>query len=220
MAGAEPVGRDLAAYYARRAAEYDRIYDRPERQEELARLRARLREDFSGRRVLELACGTGYWTAVIAETALAVEAQDINEEVLTIARARGLDPSRVRFGLGDAYAPPSGRAADAGLAAFWWSHLPRARWESFLAVFRAALAPGAIAVFVDNNYVAGSSTPVARRDAAGDTWQVRRLADGSAHEVLKNFPSPDELRAAFAGHAAEVEIESLRYYWRLRCRFW
>ena len=31
-------------------------------------------------------------------------------------------------------------------------------------------------------------------DAAGDTWQERRLEDGSSHRVLKNFPTAEELR--------------------------
>ncbi|HEY6168738.1 MAG TPA: class I SAM-dependent methyltransferase, partial [Verrucomicrobiae bacterium] len=58
-------GGQLAEYYARRAGEYERIYAKPERQADLAALRARLAEAFRGRRVLEIACGTGYWTEVI-----------------------------------------------------------------------------------------------------------------------------------------------------------
>ena len=53
---------ELAAYYAQRAAEYERIYAKPERQADLAALRARFGKLFKGKRVLELACGTGYWT--------------------------------------------------------------------------------------------------------------------------------------------------------------
>ena len=44
---------DLLGYYARRAAEYERIYARPERQADLSRLRRRLGELLAGRDVLE-----------------------------------------------------------------------------------------------------------------------------------------------------------------------
>lgn len=52
----------LTAYYAKRAAQYERIYARPERQAELAALRMRVAGLCAGKKVLEIACGTGYWT--------------------------------------------------------------------------------------------------------------------------------------------------------------
>ena len=70
-------------------------------------------------------------------------------------------------------------------------------------------------VFFDNVYVAGSSTPLSRTDAYGNTYQLRRLDNGSTHEVLKNFPTEPELRDTVAGLADEVHAEFLRYYWIL-----
>ncbi|MDB6154956.1 MAG: hypothetical protein JWL90_3409 [Chthoniobacteraceae bacterium] len=64
----------LVDYYSRRAAEYERIYEKPERQEALAELGVRLRGLLADQRVLELACGTGYWTAIIAHSAQSVMA--------------------------------------------------------------------------------------------------------------------------------------------------
>ncbi len=78
----------LADYYAKRATEYERIYAKPERQADLAALRARIGKIFKGKHVLELACGTGYWTDVIASSAAQVTALDVNEEVLKIARTK------------------------------------------------------------------------------------------------------------------------------------
>jgi len=43
---------------------------------------------------------TGYWTAVAAEAVTHVTAFDVNESVLELARAKGLDPRRVEFLLG------------------------------------------------------------------------------------------------------------------------
>lgn len=52
----------MADYYARRAREYDQVYFKPERQSDIRALEAWLPEPFAGRRVLEIACGTGWWT--------------------------------------------------------------------------------------------------------------------------------------------------------------
>src|SRR5512139_3358768 len=104
----------LTDYYAQRASEYERIYAKPERQADLRRLEALVRTLLAGRRVLELACGTGYWTQVMAESSAQVTALDANEEVLAIARAKRYPEGRVRFGIGDCYAPPDfGRGHDA-----------------------------------------------------------------------------------------------------------
>ena len=93
----------LADYYARRAPEYERIYQKPERQEDLRTLRARVAQTFAGRRVVEIACGTGWWTEILAGTAHSVTATDINDEVLAVARAKGLDRARVSFQRCDAF---------------------------------------------------------------------------------------------------------------------
>jgi demethylmenaquinone methyltransferase/2-methoxy-6-polyprenyl-1,4-benzoquinol methylase len=95
MAGT--VTPQLEAYYAKRAREYERIYDKAERQDELAWLRGRLPALFEGRRVLEIACGTGYWTQFIARNAVHVNACDINESVLEIAREKPIPKGRVTF---------------------------------------------------------------------------------------------------------------------------
>lgn len=207
----------LADYYARRAPEYERFYDKPERQADLAVLRERLARLLGGRSVLEVACGTGYWTAVIAPHAHAVTALDLNEEVLALARDKLLPAGKVEFLRADVYALPDfGRRHDALFAGFWWSHVPRARLDAFLAGCVRAAAPGAMLAFLDGRYVEGSSTPIARRDAEGNGYQTRRLDDGSVHEVMKNYPEESELiqRASRFGWGAHVEL--LLTFWAPR----
>ena len=70
-------------------------------------------------------------------------------------------------------------------------------------------------VMLDNRYVEGSSTPIARRDDEGNTWQQRRLADGSTHEVLKNFPTEAEAREALGGRAQRIRWTEHTHYWVL-----
>jgi len=207
---------DLLEYYARRAAEYERIYAKPERQADLAALRARIAALFAGRRVLEIACGTGYWTQVIASSAQSVTALDAAEETLDLARARSYATATVEFRRGDAYSLPDlGRMHDAAFAGFWWSHVPLARLDAFLDGLAQAVAPGALVAFLDNRYVEGSSTPVSRRDEQGNTYQQRTLEDGSRHEVLKNFPTEEDLRGRAKARGEDVSVERFEYYWLL-----
>ena len=151
----------LAQYYAKRAAEYERIYAKPERQTDLDALRRRIGRMFAAKKVLELACGTGYWTEVIAGGASGVSALDANEEVLQIARTKSYPAGRVELLTGDCYAPPDfNRRHDALFAGFWWSHVPLERLDSFIETATRSVVPGALMAFLDNRYVAGSSTPV------------------------------------------------------------
>jgi demethylmenaquinone methyltransferase/2-methoxy-6-polyprenyl-1,4-benzoquinol methylase len=209
----------LVDYYAQRAREYERIYDKPERQADLAVLRKVLRDELAGHEVLEVACGTGYWTEMIAGTAASVVAVDINREVLEIARTKNFSKRNVMIEQRDVYrlllAPDR---FSAGLAAFWWSHVPKRRLGDFLQQFHCSLQPNALVVFIDNRFVAGSSTPIARTDDEGNCYQTRILDNGVRYEVLKNFPNESEVRSVVSRFASSVEYTELDYYWHLAYR--
>ena len=208
---------ELQHYYARRAREYERVYAKPERQEDLAKLTTLVCELLAGRDVLELACGTGWWTERVAPVVRSLVACDTSDEVLEVAARKRYPEGRVTLTPGDAYGlhTVEGRF-DAALAGFWWSHVPRPRLSEFLAGLHRRLDPGARVVFLDNRYVEGSSTPIAEHDDEGNTYQRRPLDDGSTHRVLKNFPSRDEVTELLRGHAQRMEFVELPYFWCLR----
>jgi SAM-dependent methyltransferase len=210
----EDADAGLLDYYRRRAKEYEAIYARPERQADLAELRSLIGGRFEGARVLEVACGTGYWTQVIAGAAREVLATDLADEPMRIAKAKRYARQNVAFAAADAYAlgEPLGRF-DAAFAGFWWSHVPRERVGEFLASLHGRLKEGARVLLLDNLYVEGSSTPVAGIDAAGNTYQMRRLGDGSRVRVLKNFVTEGELRERIGPHAGAFRFTALQYYW-------
>ena len=70
------MSKSMADYYQARAPEFEIVYDKPERQADLATLRSWLAEEARGTTLLEVACGAGYWTGVAAATAKAVVATD------------------------------------------------------------------------------------------------------------------------------------------------
>jgi len=205
----------LQDYYAARASVYDKVYLKPERQTNLRDIQAWLSEVFVKRSVLEIACGTGYWTQFYAPAAARVVAIDSAEETLCIAEGR-LHGSNVLLLAGDAYKlPVLDGTFDGAFAGFWWSHIPQSRVAEFLTGMHAVLLPGTKIVFLDNRYVPGSSTPISECDAEGNTYQLRQLEDGSMHRVLKNFPSRDELLAAVDSCAEVCEYHEWDYFWAL-----
>jgi len=211
------IADQMARYYALSAQQHDSVYDKPERQEDLDELHEKVAEALRGHKVIELACGTGYWTETIASTAASVLATDINPEMLELARARKLDNVELRQA--DAFDLP----ADLGeftacFAGFWWSHVKREEQERFLAHLRARLGKNILLVLLDNTYVEGSSTSIARTDAEGNTYQIRRVPDGQRYEVIKNFPSDSTLRKKIGSSVREIRIARLEYYWMLTCR--
>jgi len=219
----------LAKYYAERAPYYERVYHKPERQSDLRQLREMVVAACAGKNVLEVACGTGYWTEIISSAAASIVALDFNEEVLAFARSKPMPPGKVTFLQGDAYALQRlPRQFDAALVGFWWSHVPRARLDEFLLGLHQALEPGAIVIAFDNAHVQGSGTPLSRKDsdgnplshraADGNTYQERVLDDGSMHRIVKNFPTENELRAVLEGIATDIKVEFLTYYWLLTYR--
>jgi SAM-dependent methyltransferase len=206
---------DSDAYYAARAATYEEIYDRPERREELVRLRDRVAELMEGHAVLEVACGTGYWTRQLAEVAASVTAVDTNPAMLAIAQRAPAEG--VEFVQADAYDLPATDRYTACFAGFWWSHVPRERQAAWLSGLQKKLGKDTLLVLIDNSYAEGSSTPIARTDAEGNTYQIRSLA-GERYEVLKNFPTDSTLRKRFAAHAREIRVMRLEHFWLLSCR--
>ncbi|MGI4848684.1 MAG: class I SAM-dependent methyltransferase [Janthinobacterium lividum] len=212
----------LAEYYAKRASHYDEVYAKPERQADLAALKQRLRETVAGQTVFELACGTGYWTEELAQTATTVLATDINPEMLALAQARNLPAGKVSYALADAndVKTEDGVKGRYGVcfAGFFWSHVKRDEQGAFLAQLGDRLGAGTMLVLIDNIYVEGSSTSIARTDLDGNTYQIRTLASGERFEVLKNFPTDSTLRKKLAASVRDIRITRVAHYWMLTGR--
>lgn len=211
------MNKDLVTYYKDRANEYEKIYALPERQEDLAAATALLKDLFRDKEVFEIACGTGYWTERIAETARSIFATDINQNVIELAEKKKYPANKVTFAVADLfeYRPP--KKYETLFAGFIWSHIPLQDLDRFVRISTNFVAPGGMLVLMDNNYVPESNRPITHRDEWGNTYQARTLDDGSAHLVLKNFPIEEFLWEKWKNTAARVEFYNLKYYWILAC---
>ena len=209
------VSRDMQAYYAARAPYYDAVYLKPERRNDIEFLAAHLPRRFAGRRVLEVACGTGYWTQFIAAQAASVVAADLLAEPLRFARQRP-HTGNVRYLLADAYDLPAGLGAfDGAFAGLWFSHVPVNARAAFFAALHSRLDAGARVIFLDNSAVQCRELPIVERDEEGNTFQYRTLRNGTQHRVLKNFPSETELMALVAPFARVSSFRQLEHFWML-----
>jgi len=203
----------MRSYYAFRAPEYDRVYELPERQGNLKNLKDWIPKVLSKRRVLEVACGTGYWTQFFAPVSQHVMATDASIETIEIAKKR-LGTNNVKFEIVDAYSIPDTLGQfDAAFAGFWISHVPQSRLQAFLTNLHRRMQPGSTVLFIDNEYVEGSNHPITEQDDEGNTYQTRKLLDGTFHRVLKNFPSENDLINMIDGLGVKPEYRKLDYYW-------
>jgi len=208
---------ELEIYYSRRASEYEKIYKKPERQADLESLK-RLAKDFlQNKSVLEIACGTGYWTEIISSTTHSIVAIDSSKEVLDIARFKSYNKKNVKFINDDALSLSKIKIEfDSAFCGFWLSHLKKKNLEPFIVNLQKKLKEDSVVVMIDNNYVEGSSTVVNRTDKEGNTYQLRKLEDGSEYELLKNFYSEVELKNIFRNYSVNFEIFNFKYYWMIK----
>jgi ubiquinone/menaquinone biosynthesis C-methylase UbiE len=182
--------RATAAYYERRAAEYDDWYEgtglfsarsRPGWHDEVAEVVALVGE-LEPARTLDVACGTGFLTRHLQGFVVAL---DQSPAMIAIAQHRLADGIAV---VGDSLALPFADGAfDRILTGHFYGHLPpdeRARFlaeaqrvASELVVIDTALRPG----------------------VAPEGYEERRLKDGSLHRVFKRYLVATELAAELAG---------------------
>jgi SAM-dependent methyltransferase len=211
----DPVTR----YYASSTQAADAALSRAERANDLSKVRERIAQLVRGQSVLELACGTGYWTEVIAATADKVLATDILDEMITRAQTRRFPEGKVAFRRVDGLDLPEDLGAfSCVFIGFWWSHLKRDEQDALLAQLRERLGHGVTLILLDDAYVEGSSTTIARTDAQGNTYEIVAAPDGERFELPKNYPADSALRKRLGGEVREIRIERLTYYWMLTCR--
>ncbi|MFX0066638.1 MAG: class I SAM-dependent methyltransferase [Candidatus Hermodarchaeota archaeon] len=204
----------MEEYYKRRANEYEEIYYRADktRQEENRKITDAFKNLLKGRKTLEIACGTGYWTQFLSETAQSIVATDLVPDVLEIAKRKHYR-CPVSFLIEDAYNLSfDARTFDGGLANFWFSHIPKRKIDSFLEGFHRVLQCGSRVFMADNVFVPGiGGTLITKKGDEDNTYKLRQLKDKSEHLVLKNYYTVDELLVMFQKYVPGFTQENIFY---------
>ena len=144
------IDHNSITYYDARAEEYEDVYKKPERRTDLDLLKRHISAVFTQLDVLEVACGTGYWTQFIARSARSIVAVDVNESVLNIARKKSYGTCPVTFLRNDVYSLEKAPfSSSAGFHAFWWSHIPLQDIPRFLQSFHSRLQDDSQVIMID-----------------------------------------------------------------------
>jgi ubiquinone/menaquinone biosynthesis C-methylase UbiE len=222
MSDAKMSNQQLAKYYALLGEALEDKYLEPDMDEDIDDMSIHLGNVLAGHTVLELGCGTGFWTEVAAESAKSVLAVDINASLVEIARQRqmaeGAD-GKVSFRVADALDLPEDIGSfSAVLVSFLWSHLTKAEQERLLATLKKRLGKDVLLVILDDAFVEGFSETIARTDAEGMTYQILTTPEGERLEVPKSYQSDSALRKRLGTVAKEIKIERIEFFWILTCR--
>ncbi len=215
-------------YYDERAPEYDdwffRLgrFDRGEDhrklwETEVRIVRNELARECPNRLVLEVACGTGLWTEVLARSANRVVCVDASEPMLTRAKSR-VGSATVEFIHSDIYHWKPEKQFDLIFFGFWISHIPTDRFENFWSFVNDALAAGGTVFFVDSLYNPETSAkdhPTPSRSGIVE----RKLNDGRSYSIIKIFHEPEDLQSRLEalGWTGQVQpTGEFFYYGRFR----
>ena len=219
-----PILGEMVEYYRARAAEYDEWFYRRGRFDrgeaanaawfaESAEVFAAFEALGVGGEVLELAPGTGIWTERLVRVARTVTAVDASPEMVAINRARlGAAAERVTYRLGDLFAWEPDREYDACCFGFWISHVPIERLDAFLVTVARALRPGGRVFFVDGRREPTSTAADHQLPAPDEQLMTRKLNDGRAFQIVKNFFDPAALAARCAAAGLDVDVRETATY--------
>lgn len=207
------------AYYRARSPEYDQWwlrtgkYDRGAQFlnrwiDETNHVRAALDEFGARGRVLEIACGTGWWTPQLAAKAEQITVIDASSEMLERCRARVAadkgSAAKLECLHSDIWEWRPVRRYHAVFFGFWLSHVPEARFDSFWEQVDRALLPGGRVFFVDSADPSGSSRTGG--PAEQTETERRELNDGRRYEIVKRYFDPGWLRQRLAGIGWDFEV--------------
>ena len=203
------------SYYRSRANEYDEWFLRRGRYDrgaewnrrwyaEVEEVRAELESFRPTGEVLELACGTGWWTAELARRADHVTAVDASPEVLEINHAKVGD-ERVSHIQADLFAWRPDALYDVVFFSFWLSHVPPEKFSTFWGLVRDALRPGGRVFFIDS---LSPEKPAVNERPPGDPTTVRQLNDGREFRIFKTFHRPEELEARLGELGWSIRVRS------------
>jgi len=197
-----------AEYYNLQAQHYhEKYYGNRSRAEAVLKHEINLlRSTFRNLDVIEIACGTGFWTESVAITADSVYATDINASMIDVAKRRLVHLDNVSLGVSDVFrVSREPRKYSGAFCVLFWCHIPVQRIEEFLAALCASLKPGSPVIFIDQ--LEDSDVKKHTTDRYGNRIAKREL-DGKPFFVVKNIHSATQLHNYLEDFA---EVGSVRY---------
>jgi ubiquinone/menaquinone biosynthesis C-methylase UbiE len=221
----ESLIQEQIAYYRARAPEYDQRLkdlkryislgggvanptDDPETDRETVFALGELDRLLPARNVLELACGTGWWTQRLAQAAKHVTAVDAAPEMLNLNRER-VGAQNVEYVVADVLSWTPDRRYDLIFFAFWLSHVPAAHFESFWDLIAGALAPGGHFFFIDEQL---NKLGRVLETNLGPEIVKRTTRDGRVFRAVKVYHRPATLQRTLRELGWDAQVRSCGHY--------
>jgi ubiquinone/menaquinone biosynthesis C-methylase UbiE len=205
------MSEDIVKYYKDRAKEYEEVYQWRDknRQQEQDLMSIQMTTFLSGTDVIDVGCGTGYWTQRISKTTKSIVGIDINQAVLDIAVSKTYS-CPTEFKLMDAYKLEFAERKFAGaVASFWLSHISKENITKWLEQLHRILKPEARVFVADNTFIEGIGGDLIRKAGDPNTYKLRTLNDGSKHLIVKNYFTEDELVELFSPYEKHFTYENV-----------
>ena len=203
------------AYYDARASEYEEAYtlgtgtssirDSAVFTTESRTLASVVAQRLSGR-VIDIACGTGFWLPAYAAACADVTLVDQSGKMLDECRKKverlglaGRSTLRQADVLEERFVPGS---YDSALVGFLISHLTEAQEAQLFAALKSMLAAGGRFLILESAWSPERATVNAKTEQ-----QERRLNDGTRFEILKRYFARDDVAEWGRRYQVALEIE-------------
>src|SRR3989338_6183684 len=194
--------KEQIEYYEARATEYDEWFLRRGRYDhgsklkklwfsEVEQVKAELKKFNPKGKVLEIACGTCWWTEQLVKYAEHITAVDAASEVLILNKKKN-GQEKVNYIKADLFNWNPQDKYDVIFFSFWLSHVPPDKFEQFWLLVQKALRPQGRVFFIDSLKSEGPEKTYTINNPFNPT-SLRKLNDGRTFTVIKVFYRPEKL---------------------------
>jgi demethylmenaquinone methyltransferase/2-methoxy-6-polyprenyl-1,4-benzoquinol methylase len=205
--------QELMRYYDERAPEYDDVYSgkspgipEPESYKQDVEEISKICKTFGRSHLIDIACGTGFWTPYYIDNCTNVTLVDQSREMLVECQKRvnGLDHrAHVRFMKGNFFSLRFFlETFDVALTAFFISHLSEEMVEVFFNKLKRLLMPKAEILWID-----GAWSPKRAPYREKEGIQRRKLKNGQEFGIFKKYFDENDVKTLMKKH--EFGLQSL-----------
>lgn len=208
-------------YYRDRANEYDEWFLRKGRYDtgealnqlwfkEVEELTQKLKQFSPKGEVLELACGTGWWTEQLAKYADHLTAIDASPEVIALNQKRVKNyKGKIDYQIADLFTWKPEKKYDVIFFSFWLSHVPKDLFIPFWKTVMSALKPNGRVFLIDST---SHSSDHVSPESQKDFIQIRQLKDGRKYNIIKIYYSPEGLEKKINELGYQTDLHKTQNY--------
>lgn len=211
------LSQDIKEYYANIANSIDNVYKKNHYRTDLKNISNWLKKEFSNKTIIDIACGTGFWTQKISEIATSVMGIDVNESCIELAKSRHYPRYNVFFEIQDIFNIKIKQKFDCIFGGSIYSHIKIEDLGDFIKKVSDLAKIGGSIVFIDNRYSPSNGLKIDQTDDFGNTYQVRYAKNSDKkYLIIKNYPTISLLEEILGNNVKNIEFIEYEYFWLLR----